>query len=260
MMFLSGCKGESRSSSTVASDGNYLQKNNYEFSLRLAEYALQNDHRFIYASSAATYGVADNFSDRHERLEELHPLNLYGYNKHMVDLWFLQQGAIDEVVGLKYFNVFGPNEYHKGRMGSMVMHMTKHILNEGVVRLFKSTSERYKDGEQCRDFIYVKQAAEMTCSFLESDCTGIFNVGSGQATSWNDLAKAAFKALQKKEHIEYFDMPQDLKEHYLSYTCADMSKYLALVEEGALTKVRQYSIEEAVAEYIQNYLIGYKRW
>lgn len=246
--------------STVAVDGDYIQKNNYEFSIKLAEYALQNEHRFIYASSAATYGMTDNFSDDHAHLDELRPLNLYGYAKHMVDLWLQQQGVLDQVVGLKYFNVFGPNEYHKNRMGSMVMHMTKQISEEGVVRLFKSTQPRYQNGEQSRDFIYVKEAVDMTCSFLENDLTGIFNVGMGKSTTWNELARAVFKALQKREHIEYFDMPEDLKDHYLSYTCADMSKYHRLVEENDLPKIRHYSIEEAVADYIQNYLLENKRW
>jgi ADP-L-glycero-D-manno-heptose 6-epimerase len=247
--------------STVVTDGDYIQKNNYEFSIRLAEYALQHEHRFIYASSAATYGMRDtDFSDDHDRLEELRPLNLYGYGKHMVDLWMKQQGVLDQVVGLKFFNVFGPNEYHKKRMASMVMHMTKSISEEGVVRLFKSTDSRYGDGEQKRDFIYVKDVAQMTCSFLENDLAGIFNVGLGVATSWNELARAVFKAMNKKEKIEYFEMPEDLKGHYLNFTCADMSKYYRLLESKGLERPTMHSIEKGVFEYVTEYLLENKRW
>lgn len=246
--------------STVVTDGDYIQKNNYEYSIRLAEFALQNEIRFIYASSAATYGMSDSFSDEHDNLDNLTPLNLYGYAKHMVDLWLQQQGALDLAVGLKYFNVFGPNEYHKKRMASMVMHMTKTILDEGVVRLFKSYHPDYADGEQRRDFIYVKDVVNMTCSFLDNDLTGIFNVGLGRATSWNELARAVFKALNKKEHIQYIDMPEDLRDHYLNYTCADMSKYYRALEQRQLEKPRMHSIEEGVADYVHHYLLGQKRW
>lgn len=249
-------------SATTESDGDYLQENNYRYSIKLAEYALLNEIRFIYASSAATYGKSEgNFSDDHDTLEDLRPLNLYGYAKHMVDIWLKQQGALDQVVGLKYFNVYGPNEYHKSRMGSMVLHMTKSIQEEGMVRLFKSNDpDHFADGDQKRDFIYVKDAVNMTCSFLENDIAGIFNVGMGVATSWNELAKAVFKALNKKEHIEYFEMPEDLKEHYLNYTCADMSKYLKALDEKGLEKPVFHTIEKGVHEYVNRYLIGSKRW
>ena len=248
--------------STVESDGDYMQENNYKFSIKLAEYALTNEHRFIYASSAATYGGSQgDFTDNHDGLDDLKPLNLYGYAKHMVDMWLKQQGALDQVVGLKYFNVFGPNEYHKGRMGSMVMHMKNSIEEEGVVRLFKSNDqEHYGDGEQKRDFIYVKDVVRITCEFLENDLTGIFNMGMGQPTTWNGLARAIFKALGKKEHIEYFDMPDDLSEHYLNYTCADMSKLINAYESKGLGKPKFHSIDEGVHDYITNYLIGNKRW
>lgn len=247
--------------STIVTDGDYIQKNNYQYSIRLAEYALAHEHRFIYASSAATYGLSDDdFLDDHDRLNQLAPLNLYGYSKHMVDLWMKEQGVLDQVVGLKYFNVFGPNEYHKKRMASMVMHMTKTILDEGVVRLFKSSCPEYEDGEQLRDFIYVKDAVSITCSFLENDLGGIFNVGSGIPVSWNDLARAVFKALDKKEHISYFEMPEDLRGHYLSYTCANMTKYFKSLEQKDLEKPKLHTLDEAVLDYVQNYLIGNKRW
>ena len=249
------------SSSTMMTDGDYLQKNNYEYSIRLAEFALQNEIRFIYASSAATYGMGHHhFSDEHDLLEELQPLNLYGYTKHMVDLWMKNQGALDQVVALKYFNVFGPNEYHKNKMASMVFHMTKSIFDEGLVRLYKSTDPKYQDGEQVRDFIYVKEAVEITCGFLENDLAGVYNVGSGKPHSWNELARAVFKALGKKEHIEYFEMPNDLKAHYLNYTCADRNKYFRALEMKDLEKPKEYTLEEAVYEYINQYLLENKRW
>lgn len=247
--------------STIVTDGDYIQKNNYQYSIRLAEYALTHEHRFIYASSAATYGMSNHdFLDDHDELDKLCPLNLYGYSKHMVDLWMKDQGLLDQVVGLKYFNVFGPNEYHKKRMGSMVMHMTKSILEEGVVRLFRSSSPDYEDGEQIRDFIYVKDVAAMTCGFLDNDLAGIYNIGSGNPVTWNELARAVFKALGKKEHISYFEMPEDLKGHYLNYTCANMTKYFKALESKDLEKPIMHSLDEAITDYVQNYLIENKRW
>lgn len=248
-------------SSTVEADGDYLLKNNYRFSVKLAEYALQNEHRFIYASSAATYGMTEKFSDNHDQLEDLTPLNMYGYSKHMFDLWVKNQGALDQVVGLKYFNVFGPNEYHKARMGSMIMHMTQSILEDGIVRLFKSTKpDQFGDGDQVRDFVYVKDAVKLTCEFLENDLNGIFNIGTGKASTWNDLAKATFKALNKKDHIEYFDMPLDLREHYLNYTQADMTKLFQSFAEKDLNKPTFYSLEDGVRDYVTNYLLKNARW
>lgn len=248
-------------SSTVEADGDYLQENNYRFSLELAEFALHHGHRFIYASSAATYGMTHTFSDDHEALEDLQPLNLYGYSKHMFDLWLKDQGALDQVVGLKYFNIFGPNEYHKKRMASMVLHMTRSVLEDGVVRLFKSTDpKQFADGDQKRDFFYIKDAVSMTCGFLENDLMGIFNAGSGVASSWNQMARAVFRALGRKEHIEYFDMPVDLKEHYLNYTCADMSKYAQALTEKNLDVPAPISLDSAVEEYVKDYLLGQKRW
>lgn len=248
--------------STTETDGDYFLSNNYRFSIKLAEYALQNSQRFIYASSAATYGGSNiDFSDDHEKMTLLEPLNVYGYTKHMFDMWVKNQGALDQLVGLKYFNVFGPNEYHKGRMASMVMHMTKSILEDGTVRLFKSTDpEKYGDGEQIRDFVYVKDVVKVTCDFLENDLSGIFNLGSGKETTWNELAQATFAALEKKEHIEYFDMPIDLREHYLNYTKADMTKLSKSYEEKGLGNLEFHSIPDAVKDYVTNYLIGKQRW
>jgi ADP-L-glycero-D-manno-heptose 6-epimerase len=245
-------------SDTLEMDGDYLLENNYRYTLRLAEYALRYGQRFIYASSAATYGDGSRgFSDDHDVLEELRPLNLYGYSKHLFDLWAKRQGVLNRLVGLKYFNVFGPNEDHKGRMASMVYKMLPPALNEGRIRLFKSSEpDRFPDGGQCRDFIYVKEAAAMTCSFLDNEWGGIFNIGRGEGATWNGLATALFGALEKPSCIDYIDMPADLKKQYQNYTCAEMGKYRTL----PIAHPFQFSLEEAVADYVRNYLLKEARW
>lgn len=245
-------------SSTVEKNASYLLENNYQYTLKLAEYALENDHRFIYASSAATYGDgAEGFDDDHDKLPQLHPLNMYGYSKHLFDLWALQQGVLDKVVGLKYFNVFGPNEWHKERMASAIMHVVPTALREGKIRLFKSSDPTlYADGDQKRDFIYVKDVARLTCAFLENDLGGIFNIGTGQAETWNHLAVAIFKALNLPENIEYIEMPKDLMGKYQNYTCANMSK-----TKNALKEIATFTpLEDSVKEYVQHYLLPEKRW
>lgn len=245
-------------SSTVETDASYLLENNTHFSRRLAEYALENDHRFIYASSAATYGDGSlGFSDDEGNLEALRPLNMYGYSKQLFDLWLKNENAFSKVVGLKYFNVFGPNELHKQRMASAITHILPSAQKEGVVRLFKSSEpERFKDGEQKRDFIYVKDAARMTCAFLENDATGIYNIGSGMAGSWNTVAKGVFKAIGRPENIQYIDMPSDLQGKYQNYTCADMSKTQKVLGKAA----ECVPLEDAVVDYVSNYLAAGKTW
>jgi ADP-L-glycero-D-manno-heptose 6-epimerase len=244
-------------SDTLETDGNYLMENNYRFTVKLAEYALEHGHRFIYASSAATYGDgSQGFSDDHDLLDQLRPLNLYGYSKHRFDLWAKRHGVLEQLVGLKYFNIFGPNENHKGRMASMVYKMVPNVLQEGLIRLYKSSEpDRFGDGEQCRDFLYVKDAARMTCDFLENDHGGIFNIGRGEVTTWNRLGTALFNALNKPVHIEYMEMPPDLIKQYQNYTCADMSKY-----QGKHAYAFQYSVEEAVRDYVQDHLLKDERW
>ena len=245
-------------SSTVESDASYLLDNNYRFSVRLAEYALENNHRFIYSSSAATYGDGSKgFSDDHDLLEELEPLNMYGYSKHLFDLWLKNHGVLDKVVGLKYFNVFGPNEQHKGRMASAITHVLPSAKNDGVIRLFKSNDpENFGDGEQCRDFIYVKDAVRMTCAFLENDASGIFNIGTGKAGTWNELANGVFKGLDMEPHIEYIDMPEDLKGKYQNYTRADMRKTAGILGKDAICE----TLENSVVDYVKNYLLPGKLW
>lgn len=247
-------------SDTLEKDGDYIMKNNFRYTQILAEMALSKNIRFIYASSAATYGDGSKgFADDIDKLEELEPLNLYGFSKHFFDLWAKQQGVLDRIVGLKYFNVFGPNENDKGHMASMVYKMLPKVKDEGVVQLFKSSDpDRFGDGEQCRDFIYVKDAARITCDFLFNEIGGIFNVGRGTPTTWNQLASALFKAVGKDPNIQYIDMPDGLIKQYQNYTCADMRKFLE--KHGQKEKAPAYTIEEAVKDYVQGYLLTGKRW
>ena len=245
-------------SSTVELDANYLLENNYRYTRRLAEYALKNGIRFIYASSAATYGDGDlGFIDDEEALLELKPLNMYGFSKHLFDLWAKKEGVLDKLVGLKYFNVYGPNEYHKGRMSSAIVRMVPEVKEHGVIRLFASDQPgKYEHGEQKRDFIYVKDCAKMTCSFLDNSAGGIYNIGMGEAISWNRLAKAVFKALGKPAEITYMEMPQDLIGKYQYFTQADMTKTKKVLGENAICML----FEEAVDDYISNYLLKSARW
>ncbi|MCF7851693.1 MAG: ADP-glyceromanno-heptose 6-epimerase [Simkaniaceae bacterium] len=249
-------------SDTVEQDADYFMENNYRFSILLANYALQNNHRFIYASSAATYGDGKlGFNDAHELIPHLRPLNMYGFSKQLFDMWLYNEGLLDQVVGLKYFNVFGPNEVHKGRMASMVYHMTNTIQSDGIVKLFESNDrENYKDGEQERDFIYVKDAVKVTCDFLENDMMGIYNVGSGHPSSWNQLATYVFEALDKQPSIQYVSMPGDLSKQYQNHTCADLSKYESTLQSKGLPKMHYHTLKDAVTDYIRNYLIADQRW
>lgn len=249
-------------SDTLEKNGAFLMDNNYRYTVRLAEYALQHNHRFIYASSAATYGDGKKgFSDDHSLLQELTPLNLYGFSKHLFDLWAQNQGVLDKLVGLKYFNVFGPNENHKAHMASMVYKMYPVVRDTGMLRLFQSSEPSlFKDGESSRDFIYVKDAVRLTCEFLDNDFGGIFNIGSGQPTTWNTLAGAVFQALNKPLNIEYIPMPEDLKKQYQNYTCAEMTKLIKIRKNLETASVCDYSVEEGVIDYIQNYLAKDARW
>lgn len=245
-------------SSTVERDASYLLENNYRFSVNLAEYALQHSHRFIYASSAATYGNGEKgFNDNDNELNTLRPLNMYGYSKHLFDLWLKNQGVLDQVTGLKYFNVFGPNEGHKGRMASTIFHMLPLVKKEKVVRLFMSSDPaKYKDGEQMRDFIYAKDAARMTCAFLNNHATGIYNIGSGNPDTWNNIAKYVFQALDLPSKIEYIPMPEDLLGKYQNYSAADMTKTRKAIGDAANTT----HLNEAVSDYIKNHLLVDQTW
>lgn len=239
-------------SDTTEMDVNYLMENNYRFTFKLAEYALKNEHRFIYASSAATYGDgSQGFSDNHDLLDSLRPLNPYGFSKHLFDMWAKKQNVLDLIVGLKFFNVFGPNEQHKGRMASVVYNLLPKIQEEKVIKLFKSNDpDHFKDGEQKRDFIYVKDVAAIVYQFLKNDVGGIYNIGSGVASTWNSLADAMFKSINMPTHIEYIDMPKDLEGKYQNYTCAEISKLKKVLKNYSTS-----SLEDGVKDYIQNYLL-----
>jgi ADP-L-glycero-D-manno-heptose 6-epimerase len=239
-------------SSTTERDADYLMENNYGFSRRLAtRFAAKKGVRFIYASSAATYGDGSGgYSDEHRGVASLRPLNMYGYSKQIFDLWALKTGFVKRSVGLKYFNVFGPNEYHKGDMRSVVIRAYFQMKKHGKVKLFKSYRADYKDGEQCRDFIYVKDAVNMTLYFLEQpEINGIFNAGTGIPRTFNDLASGVFTALGKAPNIEYIDMPDGLEKRYQYYTCAEMAKVRAAGYSREFM-----SLEEAIRDYILNYL------
>jgi ADP-L-glycero-D-manno-heptose 6-epimerase len=238
-------------SDTTETDASYFIKNNYEYSKLLAQWATDADIRFIYASSAATYGDGSaGFSDDEEKIESLRPLNMYGYSKHLLDLWARKTGLLKKIVGLKYFNVFGPNEYHKGDMRSFVVKAFEQINASGKVRLFKSYKPEFKDGEQTRDFIYVKDAVDMTLFFLDSPhLSGLFNIGTGEVRTWNDLVIAVFVGMGRKPNIEYIDMPNSIRNQYQYFTRADISKLRNAGYDKQITP-----LEDAIKDYVQNYL------
>ncbi len=213
-------------SSTTEGNASYLIENNYRYTKELAEFAVSRGIRFIYASSAATYGSGDKgYNDVEEQLGQLTPLNMYGYSKQLVDLWALRKGCIKRIVGLKYFNVFGPNEYHKGDMRSMVLKAYEQIKKTGKVSLFKSHMPQYADGEQKRDFLYVKDAVDMTLFFYQNpEVNGIFNIGSGVASTWKQLMESLFAAMGLKPNITYIDMPESIRNQYQYFTRAEMGK------------------------------------
>ncbi|MFH1412245.1 MAG: ADP-glyceromanno-heptose 6-epimerase [Candidatus Omnitrophota bacterium] len=234
-------------SSTTLDDAGYYLKNNYEYSKEISKWAIANKASFLYASSAATYGDgACGYSDREDALVNLKPLNMYGYSKHLFDMWGRDNGMIKKMTGLKFFNVFGPNEYHKRDMCSVVCKAFPEISATGKMRLFKSYKDEYPDGGQKRDFIYIKDAVEvMYYLFTHPQITGIYNLGTSEARSWEDLAKAIFSALGKQPKIEYIDMPETLRGKYQYFTQADMSK---LKETACPVKFR--SLEDSVKDYV----------
>jgi ADP-L-glycero-D-manno-heptose 6-epimerase len=239
-------------SSTTEKNADYLINNNYEYTKKLAKYCVKNNIRFIYASSAATYGDGLlGFSDDENICQSLKPLNMYGYSKKLFDVWAIKQGIIDKIVGLKYFNVFGPNEYHKGDMCSLVKKAFEQINSAGKVELFKSGNPNYKDGEQKRDFIYIKDVVDMTLFFLnKKNKNGIYNIGSGKARTWNDLVTAIFKALNKSIKIEYIDLPGYLVDKYQYFTEARIDK---IKKAGYIHPIA--SLEDGVTDYVKNFLL-----
>ena len=232
-------------SATTERDASYLADNNFAFTKQLAEWSLSRGTRFIYASSAATYGDgSQGMDDRIDDLHALRPLNMYGYSKHLFDLYAQHHGFLNQIVGLKYFNVFGPNEDHKADMRSLVHKAYEQIQRTGKVQLFKSYKPEFKDGEQMRDFLYVKDAVEMTLHFAEKGhaAGGLFNLGSGEANTWVTLASAIFSALDREPNIEFIEMPEVLRGKYQYFTKADIAK-----------------LREAVADYVTQHLLTGKR-
>jgi ADP-L-glycero-D-manno-heptose 6-epimerase len=232
---------------------------NVEYSKKIWNYCSTNHIPLVYASSAATYGSGElGYKDDEEIVENLQPLNPYGISKNEFDKWALKQGKNHPPAwaGLKFFNVYGPNEYHKGRMASVIFHSYNQILERGIVKLFKSHKDEYKDGQQLRDFIYVKDVLKICFWFFscwKKDpklfVSGIYNVGTGKARSFDDLVKSTYAGLDKPSNIEYIDMPEDIRETYQYFTEADMAKI-----HKAGYSAPFYSLEEGVDDYVRNYL------
>jgi ADP-L-glycero-D-manno-heptose 6-epimerase len=238
-------------SSTTEGDADFLLRNNYRYTRTLCEWCLDHEVRFIYASSAATYGDGSHgYSDDDEVTPTLRPLNMYGYSKHMFDLWALRSGLFDRIVGLKYFNVFGPHEEHKGDMRSVVHKAFEQILSRHEVALFRSYRSDIGDGEQKRDFIYVRDAVNVTLHFLEHrDVGGLFNCGTGVARTWKDLATAVCLAMEVPPNIKFIEMPESLRAKYQYFTQAEMGK---LHRAGYRTPFTP--LEVAVQDYVSNHL------
>ncbi len=244
-------------SSTTENDADFLVANNFQYTRTLCEWCIKNEIRFVYASSAATYGDgSQGYSDDDEQTRTLRPLNMYGYSKHMFDLWALRSGLFDRIVGLKYFNVFGPYEDHKGDMRSVVNKAYGQIIDDHEVSLFKSYKEEYADGEQKRDFIYVKDAVDVTLHFLDHpELGGLFNCGTGKARSWIDLATAVFAALGRRPNIKFIEMPERLREKYQYFTQADVTK----LREAGQYRREFTSLEDGIADYVRSYLVPLNR-
>lgn len=234
-------------SSTTLQDARYFEENNFAYSRYLAEWARKHKARFIYASSAATYGDgACGYRDDDDTIRRCRPLNLYGESKQKFDLWVLNGKLADKMVGLKFFNVFGPNEYHKGDMRSVVAKAYPRVAQEGKISLFKSYKKEFANGDQKRDFIYIKDAVDIVMYFFEHpQINGIYNVGTGEARSWNEVAFAIFKAVGKKPDITYIEMPDVIKPRYQYFTQADMAKLRA-----AGYKKPFMTLEDAIADYV----------
>ncbi len=239
-------------SSTTERDAAYLLRNNFGCTRQLAEWALERGSRFVYASSAATYGDgAAGMDDLSDDLAAWRPLNAYGYSKQLFDLHAQREGYLRRIVGLKYFNIFGPNEEHKDDMRSVVSKAWRQIEETGQVRLFKSYHPDYPDGGQKRDFLYVKDAVAMTLHLAATKkAGGLFNIGSGEAHTWLELVNPIFEAMGREARIEFIDMPEALRAQYQYFTRADITKLKSTGYAEGVTPLR-----DAVVEYVANYLV-----
>lgn len=238
-------------SSTTETNAEFLTDNNVHYSQELCQWCLDNNVRFIYASSAATYGDGSlGYSDDDTATPALQPLNLYGKSKQDFDIWALQNGLLGRIAGLKYFNVYGPHEDHKGDMRSVVNKAYLQVKETGKLKLFKSYRPEYEDGKQERDFVYVKDAVDVTLFFHDHpEVSGLFNCGTGKARTWLDLASAVFAAMDIEPDIEFIDMPDVIRDRYQYHTQADPAKLRSAGYTEEFT-----SLEEGVKDYVQNYL------
>jgi len=238
-------------SATTERDFDYLHQNNFLYTKTLWNFCTEHSIRFLYASSAATYGDGKCGFDDRESICRLSPLNGYGYSKQMFDLWAEQQCKTPpQHVGFKFFNVYGPNEYYKGSMASVVLHGYRSIQEDGVIRLFKSYRDDYRDGGQLRDFVYVKDICRVIQFMMEhSEISGLYNLGTGQARTFYDLGHAVFSALGLPDNISYIEMPDHLRPKYQYFTQAAMDK----LREAGYTQPF-YSLEDGVKDYVQQYL------
>ncbi|WP_420388055.1 ADP-glyceromanno-heptose 6-epimerase [Roseivirga sp.] len=243
---------------TTEFDLDLLSKLNTEYTKTIWNLCIKYQIPLVYASSAATYGGGENgYDDDHEVIPKLEPLNPYGVSKNEFDKWALQQSKTPFFwAGLKFFNVYGPNEYHKGRMASVVLHAFKQISETGQMKLFRSHNPDYKDGGQMRDFVYVKDVVDV-CLFLmhHRKDSAIYNLGSGKARTFLDLTNATFKALDKSENIDFIDTPIDIRDKYQYFTEANMNKLKGIGYTKEFT-----TLEEGVKDYVSNYLIHGKHY
>jgi ADP-L-glycero-D-manno-heptose 6-epimerase len=238
-------------SSTTETDAAYLIRNNFEYTKTMARFAIEGGRRFIYASSAATYGGIEASLAESVPLESLRPLNMYGYSKHLFDCYAQRVGILPKITGLKYFNIFGPNEDHKGDMRSVVHKACGQIRETGKVSLFKSYRPEFQHGEQRRDFLYVKDAVAATLFLAENvNGNGLFNIGSGQANTWLSLVNPIFDALNQPRKIDFIEMPKELQGKYQYFTCADITKLRSAGFTRPMTP-----LADAVHDYVVNYLV-----
>lgn len=239
-------------SDTAEFDLDYLMEINFEYSKMMFNYAVERQIPFIYASSAATYGDGENgYVDDESKVHDLSPLNPYGFSKQLFDQWVLGQDEKPPFwAGLKFFNVYGPNEYHKGRMASVVYHSFNQLKDTGEIKLFKSHKEGFADGEQLRDFVYVKDVAKVIQFLLsQKPNSGIYNLGTGEARPFKALAQSVIDNFMPGVKIQYFDMPEDIRDKYQYFTEADMNK---LKSVGYMESF--YTLEEGVTEYVNEFL------
>ncbi len=238
-------------SSTTETDAAYLVRNNFEYTKAIAHFAVDGGRRFVYASSAATYGGIEASLPESVALETLRPLNMYGYSKHLFDCYAERAGMLPRITGLKYFNVFGPNEDHKGDMRSVVHKAFYQVRETGRINLFKSYRPEFPNGAQRRDFLYVKDAVAATVFLAEHvNGGGLFNIGAGEPHTWIELAHAIFRALDREPKIEFIDMPEELRGKYQYFTCAHTHK---LREAGFDQKITP--LNDAVRDYVRHYLV-----